>query len=223
MIDSIKETAEKIGFYEKLNNAEKEIILKNSALVKYEKGQNVHSGNDECIGVMYIIKGALRIYIISDEGKEVTLYRLSDGETCVMSASCLLQSITFDVIIDAEEDTETLLINSQVLKKIMKENVLIENYVLNETVERFSSVMWTMQQILFMSMDKRLAIFLFDEIIKSGNNTVKMTHEQIAGYIGSAREVVSRMLKYFSEEGIVSVSRNGIEILDKKKLQKLTA
>ncbi len=79
-----------------------------------------------------------------------------------------------------------------------------------------------MQQILFMSMDKRLAIFLSDESARLGSDTIKLTHGQIALYMGSAREVVSRMLKYFSSEGIVEVSRGGIKILDKKRLRKLT-
>ena len=79
-----------------------------------------------------------------------------------------------------------------------------------------------MQQILFMSMDKRLAIFLLDELAKTGSDTVKLTHEQIAKYIGSAREVVSRMLKYFSSEGLITSSRSeGIKIVDKKRLRAL--
>lgn len=86
---------------------------------------------------------------------------------------------------------------------------------------RFSDVMWAMQQILFMGVDKRLAIFLWDETAKTGSNSIKMTHEQIARYMGSAREVVSRMLKYFAGEGIVALSRGEIRVMDKEKLSKL--
>ena len=81
--------------------------------------------------------------------------------------------------------------------------------------------MWVMQQILFMSMDKRLAIFLHDESTRLGTDNLTLTHEQIAKYMGSAREVVSRMLKYFSAEGIVQVSRGGIKIIDRQKLKRL--
>lgn len=80
--------------------------------------------------------------------------------------------------------------------------------------------MWAMQQILFMSMDKRLAVFLWDEISKTEDDTVHLTHEQVARDVGSAREVVSRMLKYFTSEGIVELSRGGIKVIDKKKLRK---
>lgn len=82
--------------------------------------------------------------------------------------------------------------------------------------------MWVMQQILFMSMDRRLAIFLSDESARTGSETISLTHGQIARYMGSAREVVSRVLKYFAGEGIVEVSRGGIKIIDKKRLRKLT-
>ena len=93
---------------------------------------------------------------------------------------------------------------------------------LETALARFSDVMWVMQQILFMSMDKRLAIFLLDEISKTGGDTVHLTHEQIAKYMGSAREVVTRMLKYFSSEGIVELSRGGIKIVDIKRLRSLS-
>ena len=96
-------------------------------------------------------------------------------------------------------------------------------FALETALSRFSDVMWVMQQILFMSMDKRLAIFLLDETSQNGTDTVKLTHDQIAKYMGSAREVISRMLKYFTSEGLISASRSdGIKILDKKRLRSLT-
>lgn len=119
----------------------------------------------------------------------------------MLSASCVLDAVTFDVFADAEED--------------------IRIFALETAVSRFSDVMWVMQQVLFMSMDKRLAIFLSDESARTGFDTVALTHGQIARYMGSAREVVSRMLKYFAGEGIVEVSRGGITILDKKRLRDL--
>ncbi|MBQ1255410.1 MAG: winged helix-turn-helix domain-containing protein, partial [Clostridia bacterium] len=99
----------------------------------------------------------------------------------------------------------------------------VKLYTLETALSRFSDVMWVMQQILFMSMDKRLAIFLLDECAKTGSDTVKLTHEQIAKYMGSAREVITRMLKYFVSEGLVSSSRGeGIRLLNKPGLRRLT-
>ena len=100
---------------------------------------------------------------------------------------------------------------------MMENNIYVENFSNKMKAIRFSDVMWTMQQILFFSFDKRLAIFLYEELIKSGP-IIRYSHMEIAKYLGSAREVVSRMLKYFEKDGIVKVSRKEIEIIDKKKL-----
>lgn len=159
---------------------------------------------------------------MSDEGKDITLYRLYKGDMCMLSASCVLSSITFDVLIDAEEDSECYVINGPAFMKISNDNPKVKIFSLETAVSRFSDVMWVMQQILFMSMDKRLAIFLLDESSRIGSDFIALTHEQIAKYIGSAREVVSRMLKYFVNEGIVKSSRKGITIIDKQRLRALT-
>lgn len=207
-------------FWKEISEKEKNFICDNSLALTYPKGTTIHDGS-ECSGVILIRKGCLRLYILSEDGKEITLYRLHSGDLCMLSASCVLQSITFDVHIDAEENSECYVINGSAYNKISEHNHKIKIFALETAISRFSDVMWVMQQILFMSMDKRLAIFLSDEISRTGGDTVPFTHEQIAKYMGSAREVVSRMLKYFSNEGIVELSRKGVKILDKKKLRDL--
>jgi CRP/FNR family transcriptional regulator len=159
--------------------------------------------------------------MLSEDGKEITLYRLFPGDICMLSASCVLRSITFDVFVDAEEDSVCYVISGNAFAEIAGRNLYVENYALDTAVGRFSDVMWVMQQILFMSFDKRLAIFLWDEASKTGDDTIRLTHEQIAKYVGSAREVVSRMLKYFASEGIVELSRGGIKIINRQKLREL--
>lgn len=207
-------------FWNEISEEDKKFICQNSHAVTYSKGKNIHDGN-ECSGVILVRSGSLRLYMMSDEGKDITLYRLHNGDMCMLSASCVLQTITFDVFIDAEEDSECYVINGSAFAAISQCHPSIKIFALETAVSRFSDVMWVMQQILFMSMDKRLAIFLYDESARTGSDTITLTHEQIARYMGSAREVVSRMLKYFSNEGIVEVSRKGIKILDKKRLRKL--
>lgn len=205
-------------FWGKLSATDKETFCRSSHRMHFEKGTNVHDGN-ECTGVILIKTGSLRLYILSDEGKEITLYRLFAGDMCMLSASCVLNSVTFDVFVDSEEDSECIVIGGCAYAEISERVPEVKIFSLEAAVSRFSDVMWVMQQILFMSMDKRLAIFLSDEISKRGGDTVSLTHEQIAKYMGSAREVVSRMLKYFSNEGLVEVSRKGVKILDKKRLR----
>ena len=166
--------------------------------------------------------GELRTYIMSEDGREITLYRLSEGSVCIMSASCVLHNITFDVFVDAECDTDVLLIHSAFFAKLLEQNVYAENFSLKKAGDMFSEVMWTMEQILFMRFDKRLAIFLLDEASRTGSDTLALTHEQIAKYMGSVREVVSRMLKYFEKEGLVRLSRGAVEVIQKAKLRDLT-
>lgn len=205
-------------FWNSLSDKDKDYVCQNSVALTYPRGTLIHDGN-ECSGVIFVRKGCIRVYMMSDEGKEITLYRLHSGEVCMLSASCVIHAITFDVGVDAEEDSECYIINPSAFKKISEENPDIKIFMLETTVSRFSDVMWVMQQILFMSMDKRLAIFLWDESARISDDTICLTHEQIAKYIGSAREVVSRMLKYFASEGIVELSRKGVKIIDKNKLK----
>lgn len=209
------------SFWEHLCNQEKELLCVNAIAVQYPKGTNVYNGTEDCIGIVMVKKGQLRSYMLSEDGRDVTLYRLFEGDICILSASCVLEAITFDVFIDAEEDTDALIINSAVFHQMADKNIYMKCFGYQLATTRFSDVMWAMQQILFMGADKRLAIFLWDEIIKNKTIEIKMTHEQIARYMGSAREVVSRMLKYFAQEGIVELYRGGVRVIDKKKLQSL--
>ena len=208
-------------FWDSLSEWDQKTFVLSSYEVKYNRGTNIHDGG-ECTGVILVKSGCLRLYLLSDEGKEVTLYRLFAGEMCILSASCVLDNLTFDVFIDAEEDSECVVVGGCAYEGVWQKNNDVKIFTYETALSRFSDVMWVMQQILFMSMDKRLAIFLLDEVAKTGGDTVKLTHEQIAKYMGSAREVVSRMLKYFASEGLISASRSeGIKILDKKRLRDL--
>lgn len=207
-------------FWDKINEQDKDDICRGSLAVTYKKGTTIHDGS-ECSGVILVRTGCLRVYIMSDEGKDVTLYRLYEGDICVLSASCVLDTLTFDVFVDAEVDSECYLVPGCAYAAASEHNKEIKIYTLETAVSRFSDVMWVMQQILFMSMDKRLAIFLCDESSRIASDVIELTHEQIARYMGSAREVVSRMLKYFASEGLVEVSRKGVKILDKRALKSM--
>ncbi|MBP3661135.1 MAG: Crp/Fnr family transcriptional regulator [Oscillospiraceae bacterium] len=212
---------EAFPFWPALSQEDRDYLCRFSTAVTFLKGATIHDAS-VCTGVILIKTGCLRVYMLSEEGKELTLYRLFPGEMCMLSASCVTDSITFDVFVDAEENSECYILGGMAFAQVAKRNKDMKIFALEATVSRFSDVMWVMQQVLFMSLDKRLAIFLLDEVAKNGGDTVKLTHEQIAKYMGSAREVVSRMLKYFSSEGIVQVSRGGIRILDRQRLRALS-
>ena len=210
-----------LTFWDKLTDEQRTAFENHVTVFRYAKDSSIHTAELKCAGLLLPKNGTLRVYILSEEGKEITLYRIGPGDVCILSAACVLQSITFDISIDAVDDCEVIQSDSPFFSSLMKENIYAEAYAYRLATERFSDVMWTMQQILFMSFDKRLAIFLLDETSRTGSGCLRMTHEEIAKYMGSAREVVSRMLKYFSAEGLVQLSRGEILITDRKKLMAL--
>lgn len=185
------------------------------------KGTILHNGNNDCTGLFLIKSGQLRSYILSDEGREITIYRLFDRDICLFSASCMMPSIQFEVIIEAEKDTELWVIPVGVYRKIMAESAAVANYTNELMATRFSDVMWLMEQIMWKSLDKRLAAFLLEEISIENSHILKITHENIANHLGSHREVITRMLKYFQNENMVRISRGTVEITDTEKLEQL--
>ncbi len=205
-------------FWAELTDADRTLLCQHSSLVQFEKAQMVHD-NTGCTGLFIVKSGRLRLYMLSDEGKEITLYRLLPGEICMLSASCVLESITFDVFVEAEVPSVCYMIAASAFGEISERVPAAKIYALETAVGRFSDVMWIMQQVVFMSMDQRLALFLLEDAGINEKALVTITHEQIARHLGTAREVVSRMLKRFAGDGIVEVSRKGIRILDMKKLR----
>ena len=186
------------------------------------KGTMIHHGSMDCTGLLLVRSGQLRAYILSDEGREITIYRLFDRDMCLFSASCMMRSIQFDVTIEAEKDTELWVIPSEVYQNMMSESAPVANYTNELMATRFSDVMWLMEQIMWKSFDKRLATFLLEESTLEGSASLKITHESIANHLGSHREVITRMLRYFQNEGMVKLSRGVVEITDTAKLEELT-
>ena len=183
-----------------------------------KKGTVVYNGSSDCLGLLLVSSGQLRAYILSEEGREITIYRLFDRDTCMFSASCMLQNLQFDLTIEAEKDSSLWVIPPDVFQTLMNESLPVSNFVNQVIAGRFSEVMWLIEQILWKSFDKRLAAFLLEESNIEESDTIKMTHEKIANHLGTAREVVTRMLRYFQNENILSLSRGTIEILDRKRL-----
>lgn len=208
--------------WDKLNKAEQDRITDNLITRKVTKGTVIHNGSMECTGLLLIKTGQLRAYILSDEGREITIYRLFDRDMCLFSASCIMRSIQFDITIEAEKDTDLWIIPAELYQSIMKESAPVANYTNELMATRFSDVMWLIEQIMWKSLDKRLAAFLLEEISIEGTEKLKITHETIANHLGSHREVMTRMLKYFQNEGMVKLSRGMIEITDSEKLESLS-
>ncbi len=208
--------------WDQLNMTQKNRILNSLITRQIKKGTMIHNGSMDCTGLLLVKHGQLRAYILSDEGREITLYRLFDMDMCLFSASCVMRSIQFDVTIEAEKDTDLWIIPAEIYKNIMEESAPVANYTNEIMASRFSDVMWLMENIMWKSLDKRLAAFLLEESTLEGDNTLKLTHEIIANHLGTAREVVTRMLRYFQREGVVKLARGTVEITDEEKLRQMS-
>ena len=207
--------------WNELDTHQQELLLNAATLRVVQEGSILQNGSADCVGLFLIESGQLRAYILSDEGKEVTLYRLFDRDMCLFSASCMLNSIQFDIWIEAEKDTRLWVLPVGAYQELMNASLPVANYTNKLLSSRFSDVMWLLDAVLFKSVDARLAAFLLDESGIEGSDTLSITHERIAHHLGTAREVVTRMLKYFQQEGIVRLSRGGVTLVDLKKLMVL--
>ncbi len=211
---------ENLAFWNMLSQQQQTLFCNSLTHQTYKKG-NCILGTKNCCGVVFIQSGSLRVYMLSEDGRDITLYRLHKGDVCMLAASCALPEITFDVFVDAEEDCDCYVISGATFTELTQNNLQLKLYAYETALTRFSEVMWVVQQIFFMKVDRRLAVFLWDEMMRTDSNLIELTQEQIAKYISSAREVVSRMLKYFVNENIVEVVRKGVLIVDKQRLKKL--
>ena len=207
--------------WNKLTAVHQAQILEQLTVRHIPKGTIVHNGSLDCAGTMLVKSGQLRAYILSDEGREITIYRLFERDMCLFSASCIMRSIQFEITIEAEKDTQVWVIPPDVYQSIMAESAPLANYTNELMATRFSDVMWLIEQILWKSLDKRLAAFLLEEAAIEDTNQLKITHEAIANHLGSHREVITRMLRYFQNEGLVKLSRGAVEITNAKKLEQL--
>ena len=210
-----------LPFWQHLNQNEKNILINNASIIEYQSGQLIHHGKNDCVGILIIVSGKLRTYMISNEGKEITLFYLQPHNVCVLSAACILDSIDFEVLVEAKTTCQIIQISSAAFLQLSKQNIYVELFSYKLATERFSDVMWAMQQLLFMSFDQRLAAYLIEASDRTNSLDIKITHEQIAQDLNSAREVVSRMLKHFAKEGYVHLSRGKIHLINKQPLASL--
>lgn len=205
--------------WDKLTSAEQKLLLSAAVKRTAKKGTLLYNGAADCIGLFVIDTGQLRAFILSREGKEATIYRLLERDICFFSASCIMNSLQFDITVEVEKDSEFWIIPAEVYKTLMESSLAVANYTNQIMASRFSEVMWLVEQMMWKSFDKRLAAFLLEESALDGSITLMITHEKIAYHLGTAREVVTRMLLYFQSEDMVSLSRGVVKLTDCKRLQ----
>ena len=213
--------AEYFPIWDKLTADQQARIESVTELQKVKSGTVLHDGSPECLGMLLLRSGQLRAYMLSEEGREITITRFFEMDICLFSASCVMPNMQFDIFIEAEKDSEVWVIPACLFQNLMDESIIIANYARNLITSHFSELMWLMEQIMWKSFDKRLAEFLLEESNLEDTLSLKITHEKIANHMGTAREVVTRMLRYFQSEGLVKLTRGTIEIIDEAGLEAL--
>ena len=212
-----------LPFWNRLSPEQQQRLAEASTSRILPAGSATHNGAEDCAGLMVVTKGQLRVYTLSEDGREITLYRLLERDMCLFSASCMMRGIQFDVMIRAEQDTHVIQIAAKTYRELMEESAPVANYTNEVMASRFSDVMWLLDQVLHKRMDSRLAALLLEEASLSGGQQLHLTHDAAARHLGSAREVVTRMLRYFQQEGLVTLSRGGIELRDLRRLTQLAS
>ena len=215
------ELAASLPIWDKLTPAQQQAVEQSAQRRTLAPGTVLQREGGECMGLLLLESGQLRAYLLNDEGREITLYRLFDRDLCLFSASCMLHSIQFDITIEAEKETDLWIIPTPVARAVMEESAPTANFLNEIMASRFSEVMWLVEQVLWKSFDRRLAAFLLEESRLEGSDTLTITHEAIGRHLGTAREVVTRMLRYFQSEGWVELTRGKVRISDRKGLQRL--
>lgn len=210
-----------IPFYAHLNMDEQKQLTQAAHCLMVEKGNYISEQTDDCRGLIVVKDGRLRAFILSDDGREITLFRMPKKDACILSASCLFKNLHFTIYLEAEKDSTIYVVPSTIVEELGQYNMRVKEYLLEHISSRFSHAMQVMEQVVFDTLHKRVASFLLEQIQLEDSLTLFITHEVIAKNIGSAREVVSRMLKDFEKDQIIVTSRGKISIYDLEKLQML--
>lgn len=210
-----------LPYWDKLSETEKDFVKANSAIHSYEKDRVIQGYSDSCLGMVYVIKGSIRVLMISEEGREITFFRLNSGDSCILSAACVLTQITCETQMIAAENIEIVVVNPQAYNSLMNKNLEVRCFTYELATERFSTVVFVLQQIIFARFDQRLAGFLLEYYDRTGLNKLKMTQEAIAVEVNTAREVVARMLKQFASDGLIEMNRGSITFIDIEGLRML--
>ena len=211
----------KLPYFPFLSDSEKTILVRSTTYRTYQKDEYIHGFSDACLGMVYVCKGSIRVYMTSEEGREVTLFHIAEGDSCILSASCVIGEISLEVQLTAEEDTELIAVHAGYFQRLMEQNIHVRCFAAELSAKRLSTVVWVMQQILFARFDERMARLLISVYEKTGEREIRMTQESMAREVNSAREVVARMLKTFVSEGWIELKRGTVVLKDIEALQNL--
>jgi len=176
-------------------------------------GSQIYHEGDACSGIALVLSGAIRVYKIGQTGREITLYEIGPGETCILNASCILAGQTYPANASAVENTDLLLVPAAEFRRMVADHEMMREFVFSLLSRRLTGVMELVEEVAFGRMDERLSNYLVE---RSADGRLEITHQRIANDLGTSREVVSRLLKDLERAGMVRLSRNEIAVLKER-------
>ena len=203
-----------------LKNAEAGLLQEfqqKAFFAKIPAGHDVFIEGDRVDAIALLISGVVRVYKIGETGRELTLYRFGNGESCILTANAILSQKNFPAVATVEQEAEAVMIPAEVFRDWVRRYDLWREFVFDLLSERLSAVMAIVEEVAFRRMDARLAAFLLQR--SQSSDLIQITHQEIAAELGSSREVISRILEDFSAEGIISVGRGTIRVQEREALQ----
>ncbi|MFT9057169.1 MAG: Crp/Fnr family transcriptional regulator [Ethanoligenens sp.] len=205
-----------------LAETDRAAIRTSGVRASFEKGAAILDRERECNGLILVKSGQLRASFELENGKELTLYRLLAGDVCILSASCVLKNITFEITLEAEKNSVVYFVPAVVWAELNGRNPAAKQFTMDLVAGRFSEVIWVMEQMATKNMGQRVAAFLLEQSVLDGTEQLSITHDTVAKNLGTAREVVSRVLKYMENDGLLALSRGKITLTQVKKLRELS-
>ena len=210
-----------LPFFKDLSQEEKTMIYDATHIEQYKLGELVYSKYKACSGIVLVLKGQLRSFMSSLSGKEITLFRLFENDLCILSSACVYQNLSYDISLQAEEDSSLIVIDGNFFKEVLEKNLSVQKFMLEVTQSKLSEIMWVLEQVVFFSLEHRLSDYLINQHYLKDSIQIYITHEAIANDLGSSREVISRMLKRFEKDNLIEMGRGYIKIIDIKGLKSL--
>jgi CRP/FNR family transcriptional regulator len=196
-------------------------FLERAFLARIPAGRDVFVEGDRVEAIALLVSGVVRVYKMGETGREITLYRFGNGESCILTANAILSQENFPAIATVEKEAEAVMVPAETFREWVRRSEPWREFVFDLLSQRLSTVMALVDEVAFRRMDARLAGFLRER--GAGSEVVPLTHQEIAAELGSSREVISRLLEDFAGEGLIRSSRGKIEVLDREGLQSRAA
>lgn len=192
-------------------------VMQQTVLQTIPAGQTIFWEGDVCSHLALVLSGSVRVFKVSESGREITLYRIEASESCILTASCILSRSGFPAFAVTESEVRALLVPAPVLRAWLAQDEGWREYVVGVLAQRLAMVIATVEEIAFRRVDARIADYLL--AVAAPGEKVSVTHQAIALELGTAREVVSRILKDLERAGAIALGRGAITVLDAEMLR----